>query len=172
MSTIPRSAQDLFLEAFSELYESLRQELRAEGKKPNQLAVAARLGLPPSTVSEWVRGRHRGISLEVINRVAVSCNVPVARLFLGRHVLRDRTNPFTSESFGRTGQQSTKLPRKLKHGATQLSSTKTRILTADDLEDWRLGLEATIGVLNRMLRDLKRENGDDGDNGETRTGTR
>jgi transcriptional regulator with XRE-family HTH domain len=86
---IPRTAEDLFLEAFAVIFETIKSEMAARGEPTSQYRVAQHLGLSPSTVSAWLRGTHRGISLDIINRLARDRQLPVDRLFKGVDVLAD-----------------------------------------------------------------------------------
>src|SRR5262252_463492 len=94
------TAEARFLDGFAVLYDDIAARLRLEGVDPTQARVAKRLGLSNSTVSEWRRGRHRGISLVMVNRLAHETGLSVADLFSGnREMLKatlDQLHPLES----------------------------------------------------------------------------
>jgi len=86
----PPSPEHLFLESFAVVFQELTLHARAAGHARVQSYIATMLGLSNSTVSEWARGRHRGISLPMIARVADRIGVSIDDLFRGPNHLRER----------------------------------------------------------------------------------
>jgi len=153
----------LFLEAFGVLYADMIEQLRARGRRPTQSAVAAAFGLRPSSVSEWLRQEHRGISLAIVNRICDRARVTPAAIFSGKDVLSDRWNasksvaaPGPSADATRGGRSSAGRDRRKLAAAS--SSSKGRRLTQAEFEEIKIALEnleiATNYLIRRILRPL------------------
>lgn len=143
---IEPAAETLFLEAFAVIYDTLRNDLQRRGRKPTQRAIARILDVEGGTVSQWIRGRHRGISLEIIARVARACELPIARLFMGAQVLSSvESGPVTLPSSRSAGA-----PR----SGSYADSPPDRAAGRLDPQELRVSLEAIARVTGRLLREL------------------